>query len=211
MKAAILVCAMASLASAPAVRAQAVAATSATFPGDIGRPFDGLPLSSDPAKHHMPWPTMPPVARGPSIDVAVQMAQAAAAACPDQRIGVSILDMSGLPKLYYITDGAAGYHAYTAFRKAYTALTFRMPTSAVGALTRKDASVAAKITADTNLLAFSGGLPIMVGGQIVGAIGVSGVEPSPGDPLDPGAHDEKCAKGGLDKVAGLLAQTATAR
>ena len=208
MKAVVLLCAVASLVPAHAGSAQTAVAGSAKFPGDIGRPFDGLPLSDDPAKRHMPWPSMPPAARGPSMAIAMEMAQGAAAACTGtgtgQHIGVSILDASGLPKLYYITDGAPGYHAYTGFRKAYTALTFRMPTSAVGALSKTDAAVAAKITADTDLLAFSGGLPIMVGGDIIGAIGVSGMEPRPGDKIDPGAADEKCAKAGLDKVRGLL-------
>ena len=68
-------------------------------------------------------------------------------------------------------------HAYTEFRKAYTALTFKMPTSQVGALTKTDPSVLAKIKSDTNLLTFAGGLPLTAGGEVIGAIGVSGAEP----------------------------------
>ena len=91
-----------------------------------------------------------------------------------------------------ITSSDAGFHAYTGFRKAYTALTFKMPTSEVGALSKTDATIAAKITADTNFLSFAGGIPIRVGDEIIGAIGVSGAEPS--------SIDEKCANAGLEKI-----------
>ena len=195
----------ASLALSSASGARQVATAAAPFPGDIGRPFDGLPLPENPAERRFPWPSMPPAARGPSVAVAVQMARQAVAACKGQHIGVSVIDASGLPKLYYVADGAAGYHAYTAFRKAYTALTFKMATSAVGDLSKTNASVAARITADTNLLAFPGGVPIMVGGKIIGAIAVSGVIPRPGDEkTNPGLADERCAKAGLDRYKSLL-------
>jgi uncharacterized protein GlcG (DUF336 family) len=168
---------------------------SAVFPGDLGRPFDGLPLPTGPARRP-PWPYRPPPARGPGVDLALQAAQEAVAACAGSHVGVAIIDSAGTPKLYYIPDGTAGFHAYTGFRKAYTALTFKMPTSQVGALSKTDATVAARVTADTNLLSFAGGVPIKVGEEVIGAIGVSGAEPS--------AVDEKCANAGLDKVKDLL-------
>jgi uncharacterized protein GlcG (DUF336 family) len=130
------------------------------------------------------------------VELALQAAQEAVAACAGSHVGVAIIDSAGTPKLYYVPDGTAGFHAYTGFRKAYTALTFKMPTSEVGALSKTDAAVAAKITADTNFLSFAGGLPIKVGDEIVGAIGVSGAEPS--------AIDEKCAIAGLEKIKTLL-------
>ena len=49
-----------------------------------------------------------------------------------------------------------------------------------------------KITADPNLQAFSGGLPLMVGDKLIGAIGVSGAEP--------GSHDEECGLAGLARI-----------
>jgi uncharacterized protein GlcG (DUF336 family) len=168
---------------------------SAVFPGDLGRPFDGLPLPTGPTRRP-PWPKRPPPARGPGVDLALQAAQEAVAACAGSHVGVAIIDSAGTPKLYYIPDGTAGFHAYTGFRKAYTALTFRIPTSQVGALSKTDPAVAARITADTNLLSFAGGIPIKVGEEVIGAIGVSGAEPS--------AIDEKCANAGLDKIKYLL-------
>ena len=48
----------------------------------------------------------------------------------------------------------------------------------------------------SNMVPAQGGLPIMVGMDAIGAIGVSG---APG-----GDKDEACAKAGIDKVAGDL-------
>jgi uncharacterized protein GlcG (DUF336 family) len=193
---AIFVCYLVALSVAASVAAaEEVKEKSAVFPGDLGRPFDGLPLPTGPSRRP-PWPSRPAPARGPSVDLALQAAQAAVAACVGSHVGVAIIDSAGTPKLYYIPDGTAGFHAYTGFRKAYTALTFKMPTSQVGSLSRTDPAVAAKITADTNLLSFAGGVPIKVGEEIIGAIGVSGAEPS--------AIDEKCAVAGLEKVQATL-------
>ena len=174
-----------------AASADDATAASAAFPGDLGRPFDGLPLPNGPARRP-PWPSRPPPARALAVELALQAAQEAVAACTGSHVGVAIIDAAGTPKLYYVPDGTAGFHAYTGFRKAYTALTFKMPTSEVGALSKTDATIAAKITADTNLLSFAGGVPIRVGDEIIGAIGVSGAEPS--------SIDEKCANAGLEKI-----------
>jgi len=168
---------------------------SAAFPGDLGRPFDGLPLPNGPGRRP-PWPSRPPPARTLAMELALQAAQEAVAACAGSHVGVAIIDAAGTPKLYYIPDGTAGFHAYTGFRKAYTALTFEMPTSEVGARSKTDATIAAKITADTNFLSFAGGIPIRVGDEIIGAIGVSGAEPS--------SIDEKCAIAGLEKIKDLV-------
>jgi uncharacterized protein GlcG (DUF336 family) len=152
-------------------------AADSSFPGDPGRPFDGLPFPPGP---------LPPAAR------------AIVAACNGYHVGVSVIDSSGTPKLYYIPDGTDGSHAYTGFRKAYTALSFKMPTSQVGQLTKTDPAVAARIKADTNFLSFAGGLLIKSGTEIVGALGVSGAEPS--------AKDEECGLAGLEKINGALAR-----
>ena len=179
--------ALASLALLP-LRAQEATDRTAVFPGDLGRPFNGLPLPDGPARRP-PWPTKPQPARAPTIDTALQLARQVVDACKGYHVGISVIDAAATPKLYYVPDGTAGFHAYTAFRKAYTALRFKRPTSEVGTLSKTDATVAATITADTNLLSFPGGVPIMAGNEIIGALGVSGAEPS--------AIDEKCAKAAL--------------
>ncbi len=166
---------------------------SSGFPGDMGRPFNGLPFPPGPLP---PRPPERPLPRAPSIDLALEAAKAIVAACKGYHVGVSVIDSAGTPKLYYIPDGTDGSHAYTGFRKAYTALIFKMPTSQVGTLTKTDPSVAAKIKSDSNLLTFAGGLPLTAGGEVIGAIGVSGAEPS--------AKDEECALVGIGKIKDRL-------
>jgi uncharacterized protein GlcG (DUF336 family) len=65
-----------------------------------------------------------------------------------------------------------------------------MPTSQVGP--DGDPSAAAKIKADSNLLTFAGGMLLMAGDEVIGAIGVSGAEPS--------AKDEECGLAGINKI-----------
>lgn len=163
------------------------------FPGDMGRPFNGLPFPPGPLP---PRPPERPLPTAPSIDLALEAAKAIVAACKGYHVGVSVIDSAGTPKLYYIPDGTDGSHAYTGFRKAYTALIFKMPTSQVGALTKTDPGVVAKIKADPNLLTFAGGLPLTAGGEVIGAIGVSGAEPS--------SKDEECGLVGLNKIKDRL-------
>jgi len=159
------------------------------FPGDRGRPFDGLPFPPGPPP---PPPPERPVPKAPPLELALEAAKAIVAACNGYHVGVSIIDAAGTPKLYYIPDGTDGSHAYTGFRKAYTALTFKMPTSRVGALTKTDPAVVARVKADTNLLTFAGGLVLEAGGEVIGALGVSGAEPS--------AKDEECGLAGVVRI-----------
>jgi len=163
------------------------------FPGDMGRPFNGLPFPPGPLP---PRPPERPLPKAPSIDLVLEAAKAIVAACKGYHVGVSVIDSAGTPKLYYIPDGTDGSHAYTGFRKAYTALTFKMPTSRVGTLTKTDPSVVAKVKADPNLLTFAGGLLLTAGDEVIGAIGVSGAEPS--------AKDEECGLVGVDKIKDRL-------
>jgi len=171
----------------------ASAQNSSGFPGDKGRAFDGLPFPPGPMP---PPPPQAPVPKGPAMDLALEAAKAIVQACKGYHVGVSVIDSAGTPKLYYIPDGTDGSHAYTGFRKAYTALTFKMPTSQVNTLAKTDTATIAKIKADPNLISWAGGVLLTVGDQIIGAIGVSGAEPS--------SKDEECALVGIDKIKGRL-------
>jgi uncharacterized protein GlcG (DUF336 family) len=163
------------------------------FPGDMGRPFDGLPFPPGPPPPRPPERALP---RSPALALALEAAKVIVDACKGYHVGVSIVDSAGTPKLYYIPDGTDGSHAYTGFRKAYTALSFKMPTSRVGALTKTDPAVVARIKADPNMLTFAGGVLLEAGGEVIGAIGVSGAEPS--------AKDEECAIAGIDRIKSRL-------
>ena len=186
-------CAAVAQSPAPAPGPAQGPAPGSGFPGDHGRPFDGLQLPAGPLP---PRPPERPLPRAPSLDLSLEAAMAIVEACKGYHVGVSVIDSAGTPKLYYIPDGTDGSHAYTGFRKAYTALVFKMPTSQVGALTRTDPTVVARIRADKNLLSFAGGLVLMAGGQAIGAIGVSGAEPS--------AKDEECGLAGIAKIRDRL-------
>lgn len=147
-------------------------------------------------RHH--WPRPPDVvARVTSIDVAVNLAKAIVVSCEGYHAGISVLDAAGTPKLYYIPDGTEGTHAYTGYRKANTALALKMPSGQVAAAAQADPAIAAKFAADAdNYVTWAGGVLMMAGNEIIGAVGVSGAKPR--------AKDEACALDGLRKVQSRL-------
>jgi uncharacterized protein GlcG (DUF336 family) len=72
-----------------------------------------------------------------------------------------------------------------------------MPSGQVEAATKSDPALAAKYAADaSNFVTWAGGILITVGGEVIGAIGVSGAQPS--------AKDEACAIDGLNKIKSRL-------
>jgi uncharacterized protein GlcG (DUF336 family) len=79
-------------------------------------------------------------------------------------------------------------------RKAYTARTFRIPSGEFVQRVKDDPTLGAIHL--TGVIAARGALPIKVGDEVIGAVGVSG---APG-----GEKDEACAKAGIDKVADQL-------
>jgi uncharacterized protein GlcG (DUF336 family) len=137
------------------------------------------------------------------IDLAVEAGKAVISACAGFHVGVAILDQSGLPKLFYVADGTAGSHANTAFRKASTALLLKAPSGGLKDRIASDQVISDKVNADKDnngrnktYVSQAGGLPIVVNNEVIGAIGVSGAEPS--------AKDEECAAAGLNSVQSQL-------
>jgi uncharacterized protein GlcG (DUF336 family) len=129
-----------------------------------------------------------------SVDMAQTMAQATIAQCRANgyRVSVSIIDNSGMLKAFLRDDGSGAGTGDLSRSKAYTALFFRRTSAetakAFGAMTPPPN------VAGTVLMA--GGVPIKVGTETIGAIGVSG---APG-----GDKDEACADAGVAKVADKL-------
>ncbi len=80
------------------------------------------------------------------------------------------------------------------FRKAYTSRTFRVPSGEIAKRFKDDPSFFAIHL--SNVIPAQGVLPIKVGDDVAGAVGVSG---SPG-----GEKDEASAEAGIDKVADEL-------
>jgi uncharacterized protein GlcG (DUF336 family) len=79
-------------------------------------------------------------------------------------------------------------------RKAYTALSFRTPTSDYAKRYADNNPVVHQQVTLPNVIAIPGGLPIKTGDEVIGGIGISGT---------PGV-DEACSQAGLDKVADQL-------
>src|SRR5215472_6412254 len=122
-----------------------------------------------------------------SMEMAQTMAQAAVAQCraDGYRVSAAIIDNGGLLKAFVRDDGAGVGTIDLARRKAYTALMFRRTSAetvkAFGALNPPPN------VEGTVMLA--GGVPIKVGTDTIGAIGISG---APG-----GDKDEACANAAI--------------
>lgn len=167
------------------------------LPGDRGRPMGGIMAVPGTPRPTIAVPVAPPPAAktltaAPSMATALKAAEAIADACKQYPLGIAVVDADGVAKLIYVPDRSEAWHGYSAVRKAYTAITFKADTSQIVKKAQDDADVAAKVKADPNLQAFSGGLLLKVGDKIIGAIGVSGAEP--------GGHDEECGLAGLAKI-----------
>jgi uncharacterized protein GlcG (DUF336 family) len=152
-----------------------------------------VPVASAPAAS-----APPPAARGPALDLALEAAQAAVQACSarQQRIGVAVVDSAGVVKVLLAADGASSRGVQSGNNKAVTALTFRAPTSELGRQAQTDTALAAKLAANTAFNSRAGGVPIKVGNELIGAIGVGGARGS--------EVDEACALAGLERVRARL-------
>ena len=90
---------------------------------------------------------------------------------------------------------AAGPNTFeNSMKKAFTARTFRLPSGKFAENVGQNPVAGALMLA--NVVAARGALPIMIGQETIGGVGVSG---APG-----GDKDEVCAQAGIDKVAGDL-------
>lgn len=131
-------------------------------------------------------------------EVALEMANAAMISCHEAgyQVGVTVVDRFGLPQAF-VRDRYAGLHVYeTSQRKAWTAVSFRTPTSELN-----DATAPGKLSQGirqlSQALPLGGGLVVEGAGEIVGGIGVSGA-PSP-------ELDDVCAEAGIAAVEDQIA------
>jgi uncharacterized protein GlcG (DUF336 family) len=179
-----------------------------SLPADNLPPFGML----DDNGHLVPTPPIPAgalhrgagsppesTARGPSLVLAVEAARGAVAACTaaGYRIGASVVDSAGEARAMLTADGSDGSHVFVAMRKALTALVFKMPSSRAHETVPKDPALLARVT--PNMFVEGGAIPITIGGDVIGAIGVSGAG---GAPI--GHQDELCAQAGLEKIKDQL-------
>jgi len=130
-----------------------------------------------------------------SLELAQAIANAAIAQCRTMgyKISVTVVDREGLALVMLHDDGAGLSTQEGSDRKAYTARAFSQPSADfVKRLQDRPDTVGSRHY--TRVLALAGGLPIKVGDDIIGAVGVSG---TPG-------KDDVCAQAGIDKVADQL-------
>jgi len=135
-----------------------------------------------------------------STDAAIEAARAALAKCraDGQKVSVTVVDHAGRQKVVLRDDGAAPHTAEHSFRKAYTALSYKMPSADYGKRAGEAKGIAIGPQLLPNITTAAGAVPIKVGSATVGAIGVSGTPGSSGG----GEHDATCAAAGADKVKG---------
>ncbi len=128
--------------------------------------------------------------------MAMTVAQVAMETCKTNgyRVSVSVVGRAGELILQVRGDGTGPHTMENSFRKAFTSRTFRQPSGDFAKRYKDDPQLS--LVWLTNVVAAQGALPIKVGDDVIGAVGVSG---APG-----GEKDEVCAKAGIDKVADQL-------
>jgi uncharacterized protein GlcG (DUF336 family) len=87
---------------------------------------------------------------------------------------IAIVDPSGVLKAFRRMDGAALLSVDIAADKAYTAVSFGMPTHAWHDFIKDDPPLLHGIVKTPRLIVFGGGYPLKLGEAVIGGIGVSG-------------------------------------
>jgi uncharacterized protein GlcG (DUF336 family) len=113
-------------------------------------------------------------------DITLDQAQAviAAALAESTTIGtlmnVAVVDAGGNLTAFARQDGAWLGSIDIAVRKARTARYFDMETGALGELSQPGGPLFNIEVSNGGLITFPGGIPLRIGGEVVGAVGVSG-------------------------------------
>ena len=126
-------------------------------------------------------------------ETALAAAQAALKKCRDSgwQVAVAVVDRAGVAQVM-LRDRFAGAHTpRTAAGKAWTAVSFRTPTTELARMSQPGQPQSG-IRNLPNAVLLGGGLLIEAQGSILGAIGVSG---APG-----GDADDTCARAGIDAI-----------
>ena len=131
------------------------------------------------------------------LAMAIKAATAALEKCTrdGHRVSVAVVDRSGVLRVQMRGDGAGPHTIDSSRKKAYTAASLRRPTSEFAELIAKTPALQAMSAMNENILMLGGGLPVEIGGEFVGAIGVGGAR---------GANlDEDCARSGLEAIGAV--------
>jgi uncharacterized protein GlcG (DUF336 family) len=140
------------------------------------------PVSASVSLRSVDW-CAPPVCLSAAVQAAPNIG-----AC----VNVAVVDASGLLAGFLRMPGAPLHSVDIAIDKAYTAVSFGLPTHQwADALQSHSAAVREGIVLRPRFVAFGGGLPMIEAGQRIGAIGVSGGSET---------QDQAIAQAGLDAL-----------
>ena len=154
----------------------------------VAMAFVMLTCSAAPASDELPREAVLPVGK------ASKAIQASLDTCNKDgyRVSVSVVDRAGVLRAMGRADGAGPHTVDSSRKKAYTAASLRRPTTELAELINKVPALQALREMNDQVLILGGGLPIEIGGEIVGGIGVGGA---------PGSHlDDACAQAGLEAI-----------
>jgi uncharacterized protein GlcG (DUF336 family) len=132
-----------------------------------------------------------------SLELANQIATASVAACSAKGYAVTatIVDRAGTIRAVQRADNAGPHTLGASLQKAYTSASARNTTLAMMETSQKNPG-AANLGDIPGFLLLGGGVPVKVGNDVIGAVGIGGA---------PGGHlDEQCAVAALDQVKDLL-------
>ena len=134
--------------------------------------------------------------RNMSLALAEKLIDAAIAECSEPgevTISVAVVDAAGQPVMQIRDDTASPHNWELVYRKAYTARTFRRTSLDWRDRTAGDSERAGQRLLST-VIPLGGGAPVMLDGQPIGAIGVSGS--TGGQPAD-----SACAEAAVAAIA----------
>jgi uncharacterized protein GlcG (DUF336 family) len=128
-----------------------------------------------------------------SLDLANQIAAATVAACTANgyAVAATVVERAGSVRAIQRADNAGPHTLASSQQKAYTSASAKNTTLAMMEGAQKNPA-GANLVHIPGFLLLGGGVPVKVGNEVIGAVGVGGA---------PGGHlDEQCAMAALDKV-----------
>jgi uncharacterized protein GlcG (DUF336 family) len=131
--------------------------------------------------------------RNVSAKMALTIVETAYAEC-GPRVSIAVVDRAGRLRAFLQGDGAAPHNLELARRKAYTARTFGRTSIEWAQRTETQLQGQRQLA---EVIPLQGGVPIKVGEETIGAVGLSGAP-------NGGPQEEACGKAGIAKVADQL-------
>ena len=135
--------------------------------------------------------------RNMSLELANQIAASAVATCATNGYAVSatVVDRAGGVRAVQRADNAGPHTLGASQQKAFTSASAKNNTLAIMEISQKNPGAANLVNIPGYLL-LGGGVPVKVGNEVIGAVGVGGAPA--------GTLDEQCALAAIDHVKEML-------